>query len=412
MTDNGISRLWNKNFFLLWQGSLVSFIGDMLYQFALGFWVLEKTGSTAVMGMVMAAGFIPQIIIGIFAGTYVDRHDRKNVIVITDFLRGTAVLIGGIMALLNLLPVWGVIVLSVIIGACSSFFYPAMGSSIPDIVPSESLDRANSLTSMIQGGGKIIGKAMAGFLFAIVGAPILFIANGLSYLLSALSEFFISIPQVHKENSQKKFHDDLRTGARYLWGHKALRYFIIIAALQNFTFIIAEVLFLPYFKEQMWLGPEKFGIFEAVSACGALFAMILLAFYAIPQVKRAKLFISSFVLQCLLMAVVPLFSSFYLMLFFIFLALFVNALVNVMFRSFLQRAIPSRMRGKVLGFVDVLLTGFIPVGLSLGGLLGDIFPIKYVIAGSLLLGSILGAFLIPSHEMKEFLNSNEKDSLF
>jgi MFS family permease len=224
MAKNEIFRLWNKNFFLLWQGSLVSFIGDMLYQFALGFWVLDKTGSTATMGLVMSAGFIPVIIVGIFAGTFVDRHDRKIIIVSTDLIRGIAVLTGGILALLNLLPVWGVLILSVIIGTCSSFFSPASGSSLPDIVPSEFLDKANSLTSMIRGGGTIIGKAMAGFLFTILGAPILFIANGVSYLLSALSESFISIPQVHNVNSQKKFREDLSAGAKYLWDHKALRF--------------------------------------------------------------------------------------------------------------------------------------------------------------------------------------------
>ena len=85
MIENKVSRLWNANFILLWQGSLVSFIGDMLYQFALGFWVLEKTGSTAVMAIVIAAGYFPQIIIGIFAGTYVDRHDRKKIIVMADY---------------------------------------------------------------------------------------------------------------------------------------------------------------------------------------------------------------------------------------------------------------------------------------------------------------------------------------
>ncbi len=77
-----------------------------------------------------------------------------------------------------------------------------------------------------------------------------------------------------------------------------------------------------------------------------------------------------------------------------------------MFRTFLQKAIPSEMRGKVLGFVGVLLTSFIPIGLSLGGFLGGIFPIKYVITCSLVLGSILAATLIPSREMKEFLKSN------
>ena len=259
---------------------------------------------------------------------------------------------------------------------------------------------------MIHGGGKIIGKSIAGFLFAITGAPILFIANGISYLLSAFSESFISIPQVHNEKSRKRFKEDLTDGAKYLWNHSALRFFIIIAALQNFTFVIAEVLFLPYFKEQIWLGPEKLGIFEAVSASGALLAMTLLAVFTIPQIKRAKLFIFCFISSCMFMAVVPLFSNFFLMLIFIFGSLFVNAIVNVMFSTFLQRAIPSELRGKVLGFVDVLLISCIPIGLLTGGFLGDIFPIKYVIAASLLFGSVLGTLIIPSRKMKEFLIYN------
>jgi len=403
MSDKIASRVWNKNFFLLWQGGLVSFIGDMLYQFALGFWVLDKTGSTAVMGLVVAAGFIPQIFFGFIAGTYVDRHDRKKIIVLADMIRGAAVIIGGGMAFLNLLPVWGVVVLSVVIGGCSSFFYPAVGSVIPDIVPVGSLEKANSLTSMIQGGGQILGKTIAGFLYAVTGAPVLFIVNGLSYLLSGISESFIAIPQVHMKNPDNHFFEDFRSGALFLWKHKALRSLIAVAAFQNFNFTIAEVLFLPYFREQIWLGPARFGIFEAVSACGALLSMTLLSIFTIPQKKRATLFITAFIIQPLMMAAVPHFRSFFPMLIFIFFSLFINAIVNVMLRSLLQKSVPSNKRGKVLGFVSAFLMSFIPLGLAAGGILGDLFPIPFVISGSLILGSLIGLVLIPDRDVRLFL---------
>jgi len=330
MTDIKPTKLWNKNFLLLWQGSLVSFVGDMIYQFALGFWVLNKTGSTAIMGTVMAAGLIPQVVIGVFAGTYVDRHDRKKIIVVTDVIRGIVVLLAGILALLDLLPIWGVIVVSLVIGTCSSFFYPASGSALPDIVPIESLDKANSLSSMIHSGGRIVGKGLAGVLFAIVGAPVLFIANGISYLLSAFSESFVSIPHVHKENIKKSFRDDLKSGGLFLWNNKGLRTFVLLAAFLNFTAVMGEVLLLPYFNEQPWLGPERFGLFEAISAAGALAAMSILAVYTIPTAKRAMIFIWFLIFQGLFMCVVPLFSSFALMLIFIFLSLFANSIVNVL----------------------------------------------------------------------------------
>lgn len=74
------NKLWNKNFTLLWQGQLVSCLGDAFYSIALGFWVLDKTGSSAIMGILMAAVSIPRVIIGPFAGVIVDRFDRKKLI--------------------------------------------------------------------------------------------------------------------------------------------------------------------------------------------------------------------------------------------------------------------------------------------------------------------------------------------
>ncbi|EOC99754.1 MFS transporter [Caldisalinibacter kiritimatiensis] len=73
-------RLWTKDFFLLWQGQLVSALGDVVYSIALGFWVLKVTGSTALMGTLMAASVLPRVIISPFAGVFVDRSDRKKVL--------------------------------------------------------------------------------------------------------------------------------------------------------------------------------------------------------------------------------------------------------------------------------------------------------------------------------------------
>lgn len=71
-------KLWNKNFFLLWQGQLVSVLGDVLYSIALGFWVYERTKSTAIMGTLEAVTMLPRVILGPFAGVFVDKWDRKK----------------------------------------------------------------------------------------------------------------------------------------------------------------------------------------------------------------------------------------------------------------------------------------------------------------------------------------------
>lgn len=397
-------RLWNRNFFLLWQGRLISFVGDMAYQFALGFWVLHKTGSTAIMGSVIAAGFVPQIFVGMFAGTYVDRHDRKKIIVITDVIRGFAVFIGGLIALFDKLPIWGLLLISIIIGVCSTFFDLASDSTLPDIVPLSTLDRANSLFSIIKNTGRIFGKGVAGFLLSIIGAPILFIINGISYFLSAISESYMTIPKSNIELSNKKFFVDLKDGGKFVWEHSALRALIIIVALLNFTSGVGEVLLLPYFNQEIWLGPEKFGIFEAVGAIGSLVAMIVLTIIDIPQSKRAFIFISFLILGGFIMSCVPLLSIFLLMLTCVTVTHFLNSIISVIFRTVLQSTVTSDMRGKTFGFVQVIIFSLMPLGMVVGGVLGEFFPIQYVIFTSFILTALVGLLLIPNKNIKKYIN--------
>ena len=108
--SNTAFRLWNRNFFLLWQGQMVSVLGDALYDIALNFFVLEMTGSTVIMGTVMALVTVPRILLGPAAGVFVDRYDRKKLIIFGDVVRGVSVLFIAFAAWNGFLEIWMVIV--------------------------------------------------------------------------------------------------------------------------------------------------------------------------------------------------------------------------------------------------------------------------------------------------------------
>ena len=91
-TEGAPEKLWTVNFFLLWQGQLVSILGDVVYAIALGFWILATTGSTALMGGLMAASTLPRILVSPAAGVVVDRFDRRMLMIWMDAIRGAAVL--------------------------------------------------------------------------------------------------------------------------------------------------------------------------------------------------------------------------------------------------------------------------------------------------------------------------------
>lgn len=108
-------KLWTLNFFLLWQGQLVSALGDVVYEIALGFWVLAVTGSTGLMGTLMAASALPRILIAPFAGVIVDRCNRRNMLVLMDLIRGVVITAVGTAALLGFVEIWMVFAAGVIL---------------------------------------------------------------------------------------------------------------------------------------------------------------------------------------------------------------------------------------------------------------------------------------------------------
>ena len=125
-----LRSLQNRLFTFLWSGQTISRLGDSLYRIALSWWVLEKTGSAAVMATVNVASMVPMLLFMLFGGVLVDRLPRPLVMFISDFLRGILMAAVAILASLNLLAVWEVYIISIMFGAVSAFLnLPILPSS-------------------------------------------------------------------------------------------------------------------------------------------------------------------------------------------------------------------------------------------------------------------------------------------
>ena len=92
LKDNPKEKLWTLSFLILWQGQFVSTLGDAVYSIALGFWVLSATGSTALMGLLMAASTLPGVLVSPFAGVLIDRSNKKLLFILMDILRGISII--------------------------------------------------------------------------------------------------------------------------------------------------------------------------------------------------------------------------------------------------------------------------------------------------------------------------------
>lgn len=387
-------KLWNLNFFLLWQGQLVSLLGDNIYNIAIKFWILERTGSTGIMALISATANLPRIFVSPFAGTYVDRHNRKRIIVVSDIICGAFVTFVGIATIMGIVKVWMVVVAGIIIGTCTCFFNPAVDSTMPEIVPKDKLIRANSAFSSMNTATGIISNALGGFIFKIIGAPFIFLFNGLSYIFSGISEMFITIPVKESNNLKLSFFQDMKVGINYIIRNKGLKNLYITIAVLNFFASMGTVLLIPLFNLNKSFGPGLYGIAMAFSTGGMLLGFLLLPVIEAKKLKKFPIFILSGMIQTFSMVLVPMVSKFYIVAILFFINGVGIAIINSIIQVSLQKSVPQEYRGKVFGFRRMLSASLIPIATALGGVLGEFISVKLVISFSF--GVVFVLFLVLS----------------
>jgi len=399
-------RIWNASFYLLWQGQLISALGDAVYAIALGFWVLQKTGSTAIMGTLMAAASLPRVAVAPFAGVLVDRADRKWMLVAMDALRGLAVVLVGVAAFSGAVQVWMVLVAGIIIGIASAFFNPAVSSTIPDIVPKGSIVQANSAFALLQTGSGVLGNAAGGFLFQLLGAPLMFLANGISYLVAAVASLPIRVPKVRHEIQEFRFFRDLKSGLAFVWQYRGIRYMVLTAAALNFFAVIGITLFLPLFQRTPGLGSRGYGIVMAAMTGGMFAGFLFTSARKIAYRRRFVVFYACGLFSMACAAVVPVWLSVPAM-----AALgaafgAANAVVNSFLGASLATAVPQSLRGKVFSFIGTIAGGLTPIAFAVAGGLAEVLPMRPLIAAAFVVTLFCFAPLVLSRPTRRLINFN------
>ncbi len=380
MNNRSLKSLWNRDYLLLLQGNFVSAFGDIIYEIALGFWVLAETGSTGIMGTVMAVTVLPRTILSPFAGTIADRVSRKQLIVLADLVRGAAV--GGIAvaAIMDCLALWMLFAAGIIIGICAAFFSPAVNSALPDIVPKHQIIRANSGFSMVHTASGIAGNAVGGIMYHIVGAPVLFAANSISFILSAISESFINLKPHKKKETTSSAWSDMIKGIRYIRiNHGILNLFFLIAVI-NFFSSSSNILILPLFRKTPELGPTGYGIVMAGFTFGMFSGFSFMSLLQIKAIFRYKLFIILAIAHLICMLYFPFLKNLFLMTLIYAFYGFVMGINNTIMMGSLQISVPREKLGRIFGFMGMLSGGLTPIGMAAGGIIAEFIAIEFVIS--------------------------------
>lgn len=379
-----MNKLFNKNFFLLWQGQFVSRMGTQVFLIAMLAWIKNTTNSGTMLGTVSAIAGAVAIVLGPFCGVFADRNSRKKIIVVTDILNG--ILISALGATFLFMPQRTPILLialfftSTLSAVVSSFFGPAISAAIPDIVPKDKLPGANSMGMISMNISAIIGRPLGSHLYALFGAPILFVANGVTFLFSAISEAFITIPQKlpsktrHGDEVVSNFKQDLVEGIKFIWNNTGLRNLVIVSAALSF-FATAVILLLPFYLEdtlllgESWIG--WYGYLTSIFAIGSIVGYSIAGLLRLENEKRAVLLVTLLLLDAVLYGVLAFVREIYIVGALAFLSGAFGGYVVVNITTILQATTQSRLRGRVFGALATIEGAAAPIAMALSGYLAD-----------------------------------------
>ena len=244
----------NKNYVLTFLGALVSNMGNLLYGFAVSFYILRLTDNNAtIQGIYLATGGITYVLITLFGGVISDRFHKGKIMYICDYLKGIVIISLTILMMLLLKDanskVIVLFIIAVISNAIAAIFSPASAYLLTHIVPEKSLQQAQSYYSVMQSAISILGVILAGILYSVLPINVLFLIVGGCYILSGVSEMFIRYNHQKKEDrlTVKTVFSDMGIGIKYIFSYKMLLALIIVILFVNFFFSPLTSNFIPYF---------------------------------------------------------------------------------------------------------------------------------------------------------------------
>jgi len=400
-------KVWNKDLVLLLLGQSISRLGDNAHQIALMWFILEKTGSSAIMGTLSALAYIPSVLLGPFAGVIVDKYSRKKIILLSDLIRGLIVALLALFYFTKGLSISEIFILTVLLGISSAFFNPCIPSSIPEMVDPEDLPRANSLFSIAGRVTEIIGPSAGGILYKFVGAGLLFSFNAVSFFIASIFTIFTRIPQRYKEGKMN-FIGDIGEVLKRLKEDKTLMTLGITAAVLNFFYVPFFILLPVYIRNYLHLDASMYGFVLGAGGIGSLVGLLITSAISPSGDKKYRMFKFSLMGQGVAIGLLALPLNRIQLVILFFVIQLLNIFVNIYINVTLQLMVPSEERGRFFGLLGLFVGGLQPISMSLSGIIAEYVKIPIIFTVCTVVILSMSWRIITLKELKNLFNIEKR----
>jgi len=236
---------WKRTFAFIWAGQLISILTSAIVGYAIIFWLSIETGSAETLAIAAMAALLPQSVLGLFTGVFVDRWNRKLIMILSDSFIALATLILVILFYFGQVEVWQIYVLAAARSVGSAFHMPAMQASIPLIAPESQLLRIAGINQMIHSVSAIAGPAIGALLITLfdMSYVLMFDIFGALFAIGAL--LLVHIPDPVKDTNGKTPHvfREIKEGLHEIYVQRGLFLLFISSVISTFVIMPIAVLF-------------------------------------------------------------------------------------------------------------------------------------------------------------------------
>jgi MFS family permease len=395
-----LGALRHRNYRLFLTGQIISTVGTWMQSVAMPWLALELTGSALLVGLVLAAQFLPVLIGGPLGGVVADRYRKRNVLVVTQSLFMLPSFVLFVVSATGHAQYWMVVIAAFATGTINLFDVPARQSFVIEMVGRQDLMNAIALNSSVFNASAVIGPAIAGLVIAAVGVPICFLVNSVSYL-AAIGALLLmrDLPSAVPHRKDLSFTTRLAEGLSYARREPVVGMLLVAVAVFS-LFAMNRLTLMPIFASQVLkVGAHGYGFLLASMGLGSLFGALTLAFF--PQLgadPRRQLWIALIWVAALLEFSIS--RNFALSL----LTLFVAGYCQISFvataNNRIQVRTPDHLRGRVMSLYAQALMGVGPLGSLQAGALAQSLGAPWAMAiGAVIAGAVIVAIRLVRPEV-------------
>ena len=402
---------WAVRFYTLWAGQALSLLGSQLVQFAIIWYLSQATKSATALAIASMMGLLPGVLLSPFIGTWVDRGNRRRILIAADGTVALATLVLAVLFALNIVATWHIYLVLFVRAVAGGFHQSAFGASVVLLVPRDHLARVQGFNQALYGGMNILSAPLGAFLLSITPMQGILGIDVSTALLAISILLLIQIPQPERSADIKAtFWQDFAAGFRYIIAWRGLVILLGLVMVINFFYSAAEPLTPLLITLHFGGSAQQLGWWLSSFAVGTVLGGLLLGAWGgfKRKIITAQLGLVVMGASTAIVGIVP--SH----LFWVGLAAntvvgFLLPIINGSYGATLQATIRPEWQGRVFAFIFSAAMLISPISLMIAGPFADKVGIQpwFLITGiSCVVMGILGFF---SHDILAMENSNTTD---